>query len=203
MNVKRAGDQLLYRVALGAVLAVAGALTFSFDVLSLARVPARVLMCFSACEQPVTTVQHGLSYSEGLVSNAGLAAFVAVLFFPSFVVRPRTRACTQARRQFAHMARNTLQSVGTLTCEKQPGSILLTAARPIVFPVPCAPSGIAHQLDAGDPAREQAVGGCADFVCSRLSESTQARTMRRCQNHATHVVWAESGSSKATRSVIE
>ena len=65
---------------------------FSTDVLSLARVPARVLMCFSACEQPVTTVQHGLSYSEGLVSNAGLAAFVAVLFFPSFVVRPHTRA---------------------------------------------------------------------------------------------------------------
>ena len=102
-----------------------------------------------------------------------------------------------------HMARNTLQSVGTLACEKQPGSILLTAARPIVFPVPCAPSGIAHQLDAGDPAREQAVGGCADFVCSRLSESTQARTMRRCQNHATLVLWAEAGSSKATRSVIE
>ena len=65
---------------------------FSTDVLSLARVPARVLMCFSACEQPVTTVQHGLSYSEGLVSNAGLAAFVVVLFFPSFVVRPHTRA---------------------------------------------------------------------------------------------------------------
>ena len=85
-----------------------------------------------------------------------------------------------------HMARNTLQSVGTLACEKQPGSILLTAARPIVFPVPCAPSGIAHQLDAGDPAREQAVGGCADFVCAagcrrarKPEPCDDARTMRR------------------------